>query len=71
MQWITIVLKRTSLKLISMVSCLVLNNNNWIAVFIKEIHWILMIDRIIEALLRDQLRISTIQLRDVIQIKIT
>ena len=53
-----------------MVSCFLLNTNSWKAIFIKEIHWILMIDRTIEVLLREQLRISTIQLRDIIQIKI-
>ena len=30
-----------------------------------------MIDRIIEVLIKEQLRISTIQLRDIIQMKIT
>ena len=56
---ITIVRKRTSLRLIFKLSCLALNINNYKAIF-KDIHWIVMIDRIIEALLREQLSISTI-----------
>ena len=54
-----------------MVSYFVLNINNCKAIFVKEIHWIFIINRIIEAILREQLRISTIQLWDIIQIKKT
>ena len=54
-----------SLKLIFTVSYLVFNINNRKTISVKEVHFILMIYKIIETLLRKQLRNSTIQLRDI------